>query len=461
MKEKLRLTMSAGGAAVIVFAAVIAVALVGASAARAAGPTSHPSASIRKSLDPRVRIREHFPSSAARVGRSTAPPDRGATSRTRSSRRTATPACSRRASTAPERRSSSSMRTTIRICRRSEHPGQHVLAAECDPPQGDDAGRAAVRHQRPESGRLGRGGDVVVLWAHAMALRPVSRWSRPRATTTRTSWPRRSTPSTTISVTWSRRASAKPRPASTRASDRGARGLPGGGQQRHDALRVFRRQRCGAVQLCGHGPILAASSPARIRRHRCGRYDAERVKPGGLLPRRDGVDGAEFGCNPPDTDDINCSGGGFSTIYSGRSTRGWRCPGTLVVYRTSLMTRASTAACSRTAVSASRPSASIRVRRCSSSSEARAPDRLSGPRLSPTRIRWRITTSATSIRLSTDMPVAGLYHAGLQRRHDRQQRRRRPGRRGIRRRPRLVPGHGLGTPRALSLLQAFALFRGH
>ena len=42
MKEKLRSTMSAGGAAVIVFAAVIAVALVGASASRAAGPTSHP-----------------------------------------------------------------------------------------------------------------------------------------------------------------------------------------------------------------------------------------------------------------------------------------------------------------------------------------------------------------------------------------------------------------------------------
>ena len=66
----------------------------------------------------------------------------------------------------------------------------------------------------------------------------------------------------------------------------------------------------------GATPILAASTPAS---------DPNVTGVGGTTLNADGTTGAYIGetawteqllgCNPPDTDDINCSGGGFSTVY--------------------------------------------------------------------------------------------------------------------------------------------------
>jgi subtilase family serine protease len=75
----------------------------------------------------------------------------------------------------------------------------------------------------------------------------------------------------------------------------------------------------GAAQFncAGDGSILSASSPASDPLVTgVGGTTLNASNPGGFYFGETTWTEPLFGCNPPDTDDINCSGGGFSTIYS-------------------------------------------------------------------------------------------------------------------------------------------------
>ena len=319
MKQKLRSTMSAGGAAVIVFAAVIAVAIVGASASRAAGPTPHPDQ--RQSGD--LRTAECAPGSTS-VLRLPEPADRRL-------RRTACyqPAQIQQAygysgllaSGVERRRQDDRHHRRVRqsVPRRTiSHPGRTFGLP--DPPSFTVIACRACRRststtrirsvgprrrRSTSSGRMRwpRGAKIVLVEAASnndTDLLAATKYAVDHHL------------GDVISQSFGEAETCVDPtllPSSTRSS-------------RRRSTRASRssRPRATAVRHSSTAPATAADpggelAGVRSERHRCRRHDAERVRPGGHLPRRDGVDGAEFGCNPPDTDDINCSGGGFSTIY--------------------------------------------------------------------------------------------------------------------------------------------------